>query len=415
MSSSFDYHSFTKLTTLHAQLGAMHTPSSPHDAEEVSNELTQRHVSSHLATGASSHDTPLESEAQAPGAYHITAEHANSPQYQERIRMREYARSLKRQRDESIAAGGNLFTSMPSSMPSSTPTSTSTSTRDSSLHPPFRAVGAVKQAVSCHEEEAAAVVSSQASTQEVTPHWAGSYGASSQVAAEGQPTLQRWFSSSKSPAADRIRCQWHEYAAVLGSAPTNPAWHVSRRKFIAFADSSDQARCTDDELPMLGDMCNRHARLVLGLEVRQSGQAGAGLGLWSLWPRVKGELICEYKGNVRLVPNAHITDQLHGTYAIPLPEQPDSHTDTATHYVIDASRSTDGFARFINDFTLGRATHRLLSNCVCRRGAECNPTRPSVAYYIEANQQLAANTELSLSYGITYWTPEMLESVLQTK
>ena len=195
-----------------------------------------------------------------------------------------------------------------------------------------------------------------------------------------------------------------------GRCSLNPNANLSLDTFLALKDS--QAQCTGDGLAQLGDLCARHCKELLGLEVRESRQPGAGMGLWTVWPRLAGEPICEYKGTIRRVSKATGPGQGYdGTYAIPLPQPEDNDDHNPTHYVIDASRSTDGFARYINDFALGDPQLRHLHNCLSRPGEDCRPPREPLSLIVEAARKIEAQSELSLPYGNEYWTQEMLESV----
>jgi hypothetical protein len=88
--------------------------------------------------------------------------------------------------------------------------------------------------------------------------------------------------------------------------------------------------------------------------------------------------------------------------------------EPGTRWVIDATRSTDGFARYCNDFSLGLHSRRRLCTCVFRRGVDCIPEQDKFWVFLEANTAIDAGTELSVSYGTTYWTEEMRESAQTT-
>ena len=221
-----------------------------------------------------------------------------------------------------------------------------------------------------------------------------------------QRALSNTSDNADEPTLDRTYCQWEHYHAYLFMM--DASWeHEELKPFFAM-DRTRQARCQPSGLPVYGDLCDRHARKLLGLVVRPSDRQHAGLGLFTVWLRRKGELICEYKGNVRLESNTRATSGLHhGKYAIDLPHQPSWHTDPTTRFVIDATRTTDGHARYINDFSLGRPEQNERNNCLFRRGSERTPQENKYKIYIEARTDIAADTELSASYGNEYWTDSM--------
>ena len=195
---------------------------------------------------------------------------------------------------------------------------------------------------------------------------------------------------------DRTHCQWQQNHLFLMSNPSTPI-NGGFQPFTQLTPTL-QSVCSDEGMPCYGDLCSRHAKRLLGLEVKASTERSAGLGLYTMWARRAGEVICEYKGNIRLVLSSTL---YHAKYMVNLPERVPGHTDPTTEYVIDASRSTDGFGRFINDLSHGEKPKP--NNCLFRRGGECRPPRDRYRYYIEASAAIPAYTELSISYGAAYW------------
>jgi hypothetical protein len=153
---------------------------------------------------------------------------------------------------------------------------------------------------------------------------------------------------------------------------------------------------TNDELPpcpdraVLGDLCEYHARAVLGVEVRDSLISGAGRGLFTTKDRVIGDWICEFRGRLEKSQP---------------PNEPSNYTlETDGGKVLIPSKDTDGFGRFVNDL---RDEKR--NNCVFISDKTYGKVWADPEYegsddkmYVVANKVIHAGQELTVSYGISY-------------
>ncbi len=189
------------------------------------------------------------------------------------------------------------------------------------------------------------------------------------------------------------------------------------REFCFALGEDKRAEC--GRFAQYGDLCPLHADRLLGVRVGLSTARGAGMGLFTTWRRVKGETVCEYKGAVRLQSGDDDAEgpdsaQYRGEYAIDLPRctKPPYRAGRGQGWVVDASRSTDGFARYCNDFSLGLAKRKALCNCVFRPGVDCVPLQDEECIFLQANEDIEAGEELSVDYGNMYWTKDTRGSAL---
>ena len=221
-------------------------------------------------------------------------------------------------------------------------------------------------------------------------------------------TVSRRTSIAKPPIL-YSHCQWKmwsRYLAFNDTRPENAAFSL-----FGLTHADQQAQCdNEDGLAQHGDLCKRHAKSLLGVYVEQSTAPGGGLGLFTSWARVFGERICEYTGVLRLQAdtdaNERATGAHTGMYAISLGRQPTSlGYEEGCHFVLDASRSTDGFARYANDFSKGQLKDVSQCNCVFRAGDDLIRDRQDwTRMYLESAAQISPGSELSVFYGVPYWS-----------
>lgn len=203
----------------------------------------------------------------------------------------------------------------------------------------------------------------------------------------------------------RTACEWEVLSKYLQTV--DASWLRPELKEFFLMSEQRRAECNPSSAAVYGHLCKRHAARLLGVVVEPSTQPRGGLGLFTLWPRKHGEIICEYKGRIMR------QSQQRGAHAIDLPQSPSGVPEA--QFAINAEFSTDGFGRYINDFTLGLAARRrLLTNCLFRVGEDCRPRQSQYKVFIEASKDIAASklepTELSVSYGTVYWTSDMRAS-----
>ena len=214
---------------------------------------------------------------------------------------------------------------------------------------------------------------------------------------------------------DRTHCQWrmqYSYVATHWTFATGRFEELSQ--FCWKWTDEERERCADDGIATLGDLCDRHARVLLGVYVAPSREEGGGMGLFTSWKRQKGDVICEYKGNIQLQRPHNDGDmalrQL-GRHVIVLPSPHPLPASADGAWVIDAARTTDGFARFCNDSSLGLPEMRHRCNCIFRAGDDCVPPQDATRVFLEANKNITEHTELSVYYGgKSYWTDRMRKS-----
>lgn len=221
-----------------------------------------------------------------------------------------------------------------------------------------------------------------------------------------QRTLSITSDSDLDPDLDRIPCQWFLWMHHIAHRfPPNEQQQ-------AFLLQDDRMRCSSTRLGLVtyGDLCKRHAKGLLGVYVAHSREPGAGMGLFTVWPRAKKEVICEYRGTIRPQHDEKGAAGAHsGKYAVDVPVL----DGEPSGLVIDASRSTDHFARYANDRSLGvKEAEKTLCNCWFLPG-EAHP-RPvhHARVFLQASKDIAAGDELSAAYGNAYWTPAMRRSPL---
>ena len=254
------------------------------------------------------------------------------------------------------------------------------------------------------------------------------------VLESAERSLSNTSDDIKDLSLSRIACQWDVYHCIIaGSLIDSPISYdtmLSRQRFFALSHT-EQADCAHGGIVVYGDLCAIHSRSVAGVFVHRSGELCGGLGLWTSWARVRREIICEYKGAIRLQTDGDGSETVEGEmrckYAIDLPgDLPSGSTPPVnSHFVIDAARSTDGFARYINDRTMGEAedgkkkrkqkrkTARKkrknespappsLTNCEFTQGLDIQMREHRV--YVTATRDIKAGEELSVQYGSEYWT-----------
>lgn len=203
-------------------------------------------------------------------------------------------------------------------------------------------------------------------------------------------------------------CRWRWWSRYLEHSDTRPE-NVAFQEFGTMT-ADKQAQCdTDDGIARYGDLCERHAKALFGVFVAKSTVRSGGFGLFTSWQRVKGERICEYTGIIRRQSNddtyEHATGAHSGKYALDLGTQPTSFGYSVnSHFVLDAPRSTDGFARFANDFAKGSADLKRQCNCVFRAGDDLARQKQDWRLmFLESQAVIAAGSELSAWYGEPYW------------
>jgi len=217
----------------------------------------------------------------------------------------------------------------------------------------------------------------------------------------------------------RTHCRWREYNAVLKDTRTGGSSHNKELSKWWSMRKSEQKVCSQeaDGFAVYGDMCDRHSRLLLGLYVIVSWLECAGMGLFTCWLRKENEVICEYRGDIRLERDADATlsDDLSpgsGKYAIDLPFQPPEYEGNPhERYVIDANRTWDCYARYANDASLGVLLDANLCNCTLLKGERLKPRRGRQQIFLRAEKEIAPDTELTVPYGPAYWTEAVRQSV----
>lgn len=120
------------------------------------------------------------------------------------------------------------------------------------------------------------------------------------------------------------------------------------------------------------------------LLIKKSGIPGAGKGLFTKKPILKGTKITEYKGKITTWKEVDHHDGLNAyIYYV------------NKNHVIDASKNLKNLARYVNDAKGCENGIKLLNNCIfvienCR-------------VFLEAKKYIPANTELLVGYGKEYW------------
>jgi hypothetical protein len=129
--------------------------------------------------------------------------------------------------------------------------------------------------------------------------------------------------------------------------------------------------------------CWYHTRTELGLEVRRSTIAGAGLGLFAVRPFLPGERIAQYDGE-RLSADEYqerYEGQALGTFGIELDH----------NVVLDARRTDSGVARYACDYhgSGGKANAEFVA-VLNKRGGEV---------WIIATKSIGVGDEIFVDYG----------------
>ena len=224
----------------------------------------------------------------------------------------------------------------------------------------------------------------------------------------------------------RIRCQWFALSCTIRyTQQENFNDNQDHIDFFTVQTDGQRAECDNHGIAAYGDLCERHSRVLLGVYVDRSLEQCGGMGLFTSWARQKDDIICEYKGAIR----RHVDRNDQGEqakelrrnskYAIDLPEPLTAEAvlgcsasgnessrartaATAHPFVLDASRTTDGFARYINDSSLGLGSPKSSgTNCELTKGLELG--QHVWQLFITATRPIAAGDELSVWYGKPYW------------
>jgi hypothetical protein len=148
-----------------------------------------------------------------------------------------------------------------------------------------------------------------------------------------------------------------------------------------------------DDLTRWGNLCDNHASELLGVRVARSLIRDANLGLFTIWPRKRGEWICPYLGDI--VTNAEYA-RAPNNYSVQISQG----------RVISALHTTDGFARFAND-----AKSNTRNNCLlvteAKWGREWSQPRfkgSGSKVGVVARCVIQAEAELYVDYGSMFWS-----------
>lgn len=135
-----------------------------------------------------------------------------------------------------------------------------------------------------------------------------------------------------------------------------------------------------------GFLCAQHARLELGVKVGLSSIAGAGEGLFAAGRDFhKGDVICEHLGT-------HMTKAAFQS-------NPSMFGVQLYRGVLDARRTSDGFARYANAANTARqANAQLLTErkLIGRRGLGSR-------VFLQATKPIHDGEEILVKYGSGYW------------
>jgi hypothetical protein len=168
--------------------------------------------------------------------------------------------------------------------------------------------------------------------------------------------------------------------AVCGSLP--PPAVVSATSIQCRSLNTNEDRCK--RFTRHGYTCFYHLRKEMGLVVKQSTLPRAGLGLFTVWPRVKGERIVAYEGE-------HIISEslYSGPYVLQLNQQT----------YIDAKDPFCGVGRYANCCRTGDK-----GEGSCRsNNTHLAIDRASKTASIIATRSIAAGEEVLCAYGQSYW------------
>ena len=136
-----------------------------------------------------------------------------------------------------------------------------------------------------------------------------------------------------------------------------------------------------------GDLCNQHCRALLGLKVRTSTIANAGLGLFTTRAFDRGDLLCQYKGRVMTSAEFKASPSAYGV--------------RLWRGVLDARRSSDGFARYANAAARVREVNaHLIADSKLRKGGSGS------VIWLQATKPIPAGTEVLIRYGANYHTEQ---------
>ena len=155
------------------------------------------------------------------------------------------------------------------------------------------------------------------------------------------------------------------------------SWSCELARVRCVGHVKNGARCRRNVIKGL-DRCWQHTRSELGLKIAPSGVPGAGLGLFTLRARKRGDHICQYLGEV-YGPDEF--DDRYGTATGPYTVQPNQNT------LIDGACKR-GVGNFIN--------HAAAANCRFSWSAQQRVMN------IRATKNIAAGAELLLNYGGDY-------------
>jgi hypothetical protein len=128
--------------------------------------------------------------------------------------------------------------------------------------------------------------------------------------------------------------------------------------------------------------CYQHLKSALNLQIKQSHIKATGMGLFTTVARKKNENIAPYSGTI-----VHTSDpDFGGDYVLQVRKHPPT--------FIDAQDTTSGPGRYANSARRGQGA----SN---NSKLSLSPVKDNAN--IKATKKIAANKEIFISYGNTYW------------
>ena len=134
-----------------------------------------------------------------------------------------------------------------------------------------------------------------------------------------------------------------------------------------------------------GNMCRRHSRAVLGVEVKKSLIAGAGDGLFATRRFERADVICEYGPGTIMTSEAFRLN-------------PSAYGCRLWRGVLDCRRTDQGFARYCCAANTERQVNaQLLSESkLVKRGSGSR-------VFCQATKDIEAGDEIYVRYGAAYW------------
>lgn len=136
----------------------------------------------------------------------------------------------------------------------------------------------------------------------------------------------------------------------------------------------------------IADYCYQHLASELNLQVKKSAIPGAGMGLFTLIDRKKGENIIEYAGEKRAQA---VFDKEPSVYGFSMNK----------NLVIDARSTQSSVARYANDC---RASNKRAKQCKSSNSKFSKDTKHN-KINIKATRNIKAGEEVFVSYGKGYW------------